>query len=90
MQEDNVYDLAAWRARRRPPACRRSGRRGWTSSRLYDALEAQGFELRFELPEAGGRVTCELRSHDGEAGARVVALRGRRGAGAARRRAAAA
>jgi hypothetical protein len=72
MQEDNVYELAAWRARLRPAGLPPEVAVEMDlASRLYDALEAQGFELRFELPEDGGPVTCELRSHDGEQSRRV-------------------
>jgi hypothetical protein len=63
---DNVIDLCEWRARRRPDPlpgdvldeCDAAGR-------VYDALLAQGHELRFDLPEDGGHVRVELRSIDG-------------------------
>ncbi len=66
MDHDNVYEMAAWRARRRPETLPAEVQAEMDlAGRLYDALEAQGFELRFDAPEDGGRVTAELRSHDG-------------------------
>ena len=63
---DNVIDLAAWRAVRRPEdvpsgvlaECDAAGR-------VYEAILAQGHELRFDVPEDGGRVRAELRSLEG-------------------------
>jgi hypothetical protein len=63
---DNVIDLLEWRAARRPeqlPA--ELSDELDAAGRVFDALLAQGHELRFELPEAGGRVRAELRSVDG-------------------------
>lgn len=64
---DNVIDLLEWRATRRPAdvpgsvldECDAAGR-------VYEALLAQGHELRFEVPEDGGRVRAELRSLEGQ------------------------
>jgi hypothetical protein len=71
---DNVIDLLEWRATRHPETvpgevlaeCDAAGR-------VYDALLAQGHELRFDVPESGGRVRAELRSVDGDV-VRTVAL----------------
>jgi hypothetical protein len=64
---DNVIDLAEWRAAHRPDEvpgdvlaeCDAAGR-------VYDALLAQGHELRFDVPPNGGRVRAELRSLEGD------------------------
>jgi len=64
---DNVIDMLEWRAVRRPEQvpgpvldeCDAAGR-------VYEALLAQGHELRFDIPDQGGRVRAELRSVDGE------------------------
>jgi hypothetical protein len=64
---DNVIDLDAWRARRRPDAVPREALDELDAAgRVYDALLAQGHELRFELPADGGRVRAELRSIAGD------------------------
>ena len=63
----NVIDLLEWRAAKRPEPvpgdvlaeCDAAGR-------VYDALLAQGHELRFDLPDDGGRVRAELRAVDGD------------------------
>ncbi len=66
-----VFDLAVARAKRAetsPPPIPTSV---WdemdAASRLYDALAAQGHELRFETGAPGEGVRAELRLVDGEA-----------------------
>jgi hypothetical protein len=73
--EDNVIDLQHWRAQRRPEEPPRDVMAAIDAAALvYDALVAQGHEVRFELPEEqGGRVRAELRSVDGDV-VRTVAL----------------
>ena len=52
---DNVIDLAAWRATRRPDAVPRDVLAEVDAAgRVYDALLAQGHELRFDLPSGTG------------------------------------
>jgi hypothetical protein len=64
---DNVIDLQEWRARRRPETLPREVLDELDDAgRVYEALLAQGHELRFDLPEVGGRVRVELRSVEGE------------------------
>jgi hypothetical protein len=71
---DNVIDLLEWRASHRPEPvpgdvlaeCDAAGR-------VYDALLAQGHELRFDVPADGGRVRVSLCDTDG-AVVRNVAL----------------
>jgi hypothetical protein len=71
---DNVIDLMDWRAHRRPdPIPAEALAEVEAAARAYDALLAQGHEVRFELPRDGGRVTAELRSLDGRL-VRPVAL----------------
>lgn len=71
---DNVIDLAEYRANRRPdPVPEEALAELDAASRVYDALIAQGHELRFDLPERGGRVRAELRAIDGTV-VRPVAL----------------
>ena len=66
--QDNVYDLATWRARLRPTALPPQVRTEIAlAGRLGDALAAQGFELRFEAPGGGRPVRAQLRSVDGDA-----------------------
>ena len=66
--QDNVYELSAWRARRRPNALPPQVRAEMRlATRLYDALAAQGCELRFEAPADGGPVRADLRTTEGEA-----------------------
>ena len=63
---DNVVDLARFRHRRAhqlPPELLDEVQ---MAGRVYEALLAQGHELRFEMPEDGGRVRAELRSVDGD------------------------
>jgi hypothetical protein len=63
---DNVIDLTDWRAHRRPdPIPAEALAEVEAAARTYDALLAQGHEVRFELPRDGGRVKAELRSLDG-------------------------
>ena len=63
---DNVIDMLEWRAHRRPdPVPFEALAEVDAAARAYDALLAQGHELRFDLPLEGGRVTAELRSLDG-------------------------
>jgi hypothetical protein len=70
--EDNVIDLQDWRAARRPaqlpPELLAEVE---AAARVYDALVAQGHELRFDVPEDGGHVRAELRSVDGDVVRRV-------------------
>ena len=71
---DNVIDLALERALRRPTAVPDEVLAELdAASRVYEALLAQGHELRFDLPAEGGRVRAELRSVDGDV-VRPVAL----------------
>src|SRR3712207_5174908 len=64
---DNVIDLLDWRAARRPERLPDAVLdEVEAAGRVYDALLAQGHEVRFELPgDDGGRVRAELRSLDG-------------------------
>lgn len=71
---DNVIDLQAWRAARHPETVPHEVLDEMDlAGRVYDALLAQGHELRFDLPREGGRVRAELRSLDGDV-VRPVAL----------------
>ncbi|HWT94211.1 MAG TPA: hypothetical protein VN238_14495 [Solirubrobacteraceae bacterium] len=64
---DNVIDLQAWRAARHPETVPHEVLDEMDlAGRVYDALLAQGHELRFDLPREGGRVRAELRSLDGD------------------------
>ena len=64
---DNVIDLVEWRVSRRPdPLPHDLLSELDAAGRVYDALLAQGHELRFDLPDIGGRVRVELRSIEGE------------------------
>ena len=64
---DNVIDLLEWRAARRPePVPREVLAELDAAARVFDALLAQGHELRFDLGSEGGRVRAELRSVQGE------------------------
>lgn len=64
---DNVIDLQAWRASRHPETVPAEVLDEMDlAGRVYDALLAQGHELRFDLPRDGGRVRAELRSLDGD------------------------
>ena len=73
--EDNVYELSAWRARLRPDAVPTQVRAEMQlAGRLYDALAAQGYELRFDSPGAGRPVRASLRTVEGRA-VRTVSLR---------------
>jgi hypothetical protein len=77
-----VYDLALARARRADPAAAQPVEEPVipvavleemeAASRMFDALHAQGHELRFE--QDGRRVRAELRTVDGEV-VRPVSLR---------------
>ena len=63
---DNVIDLQRFRLRREfalPPELLDEVQ---AAARVYDALLAQGHEVRFELPYAGGHVRAELRSLEGD------------------------
>ena len=63
---DNVIDLLEWRASRRPdPLPDDLISELDAAGRVYDALLAQGHELRFDLPGDGGHVRVELRAIDG-------------------------
>lgn len=63
---DNVIDLLEWRASRRPdPLPDDLVSELDAASRVYDALLAQGHELRFDLPADGSHVRVELRAIDG-------------------------
>ncbi len=63
---DNVIDLLDWRAARRPERLPEAVLdEVEAAGRVYDALLAQGHEVRFELPLDGGRVRAALRSLDG-------------------------
>lgn len=71
---DNVIDLQEWRARRRPETLPADVLDELDDAgRVYEALLAQGHELRFDLPDEDGRVVVELRSVEGEL-VRPVAL----------------
>jgi hypothetical protein len=67
----NVIDLAEWRAARHPePVPGEVLAELDAAARVYEALLAQGHELRFDLPETEtetgtGRVRAELRAIDG-------------------------
>ncbi len=64
---DNVIDLQEWRARRRPDTLPADVLDELDDAgRVYEALLAQGHELRFDMPADGGRVRVELRSIEGE------------------------
>jgi hypothetical protein len=64
---DNVIDLQEWRARRRPDTLPAEVLEELDDAgRVYEALLAQGHELRFDVPDHGGHVTVELRSTEGE------------------------
>jgi hypothetical protein len=65
---DNVIDLLEWRAARRPePVPSELQAELDAAARVFDALLAQGHELRFDLSEQDpGRVRAELRSVEGE------------------------
>jgi hypothetical protein len=64
-----VFDLAVARAKRAQSAPPPIPSSVWdemdAASRLYDALAAQGHELRFEAGAPGEAVRAELRSEDG-------------------------
>ena len=66
--ENNVVDLRQWRAQRRPEDPPSDVLDAIDAASLvYDALVAQGHEVRFDLPAGGdGRVRAELRSVDGD------------------------
>ena len=72
---DNVIDLLEWRAARRPePVPSELQAELDAAARVFDALLAQGHELRFDLCDQDpGRVRAELRSVEGEV-VRPVAL----------------
>ena len=63
----NVIDLSEWRAARRPePVPGEVLAELDAAARVYEALLAQGHELRFDVPETdGGHVRAELRAVDG-------------------------
>jgi hypothetical protein len=62
----NVIDLVEWRAARRPdPVPHEVLAELDAAARVYEALLAQGHELRFDVPEPDGRVRAELRVVDG-------------------------
>lgn len=64
---DNVIHLAEWRAQRHPERVPNEVLDEMDlAGRVYDALLAQGHELRFDLPREGGHVRAELRSLDGD------------------------
>ena len=65
---DNVIDLLEWRAARRPePVPNELQAELDAAARVFDALLAQGHELRFDLSDDDpGRVRAELRSVEGE------------------------
>ena len=66
---NNVIDLADWRAARRPePVPGEVLAEMDAAARVYEALLAQGHELRFDAPEppGTGRVRAELRVVGGE------------------------
>jgi hypothetical protein len=70
---DNVIDLQEQRALRRPESVPAEALHELDlAGRVYDALLAQGHELRFDLPP-GGPVRAELRSLEGHI-VRPVAL----------------
>lgn len=71
-----MIDLQQWRAHRRPEEPPADALAAIDAAALvYDALVAQGHEVRFELPDDddGTRVRAELRSVDGDF-VRTVAL----------------
>jgi hypothetical protein len=72
---DNVIDLVEWRAKRRPDMVPRDVLAEVDAAgRVYDALLAQGHELRFDVPSAAGeKVRALLRAIDGDV-VRDVAL----------------
>ena len=64
---DNVICLTEYRASRRPELVPDEVLAELdAASRVYEALLAQGHELRFDLPSDGGRVRAELRSVGGD------------------------
>ena len=64
---DNVIDLLEWRAMRRPESVPGEVLAELdAAARVFDALLAQGHELRFDLGAEGGRVRAELRSVEGD------------------------
>ena len=73
--ENNVVDLRHWRAQRRPEDPPNDVLDAIDAASLvYDALVAQGHEVRFHVPADGaGRVRAELRSVDGDV-VRAIAL----------------
>ena len=74
--KDNVIDLQQWRAHRRPEDPPSDALAAIDAAALvYDALVAQGHEVRFELSgdDDGTHVRAELRSVDGDV-VRPVAL----------------
>jgi hypothetical protein len=71
---NNVIDLLEWRAARHPESLPREVLAELDAAgRVYDALLAQGHEVRFDAPGSGARVRAELRSLEGEV-VRDVAL----------------
>ena len=64
---DNVIDLVEWRAQRRPDLVPRDVLAEVDAAgRVYDALLAQGHELRFDVPSGvGENVRAILRAIDG-------------------------
>lgn len=63
---DNLIDLVEWRAARRPdPVPREVLAELDAAARVYEALLAQGHELRFDVPHGAERVRAELRVIDG-------------------------
>jgi hypothetical protein len=65
---DNVVDLAAWRSERRPAQVPGEVLADLdVAARVYEALLAQGHELRFDVPEEAGSVRAQLRVVDGGA-----------------------
>jgi hypothetical protein len=70
----NVIDLVEWRATHHPePIPQELLNELDAAGRVYDALLAQGHEVRFDVPGHGGRVRAELRSVAGEV-VRAVSL----------------
>ena len=71
---DNVIDLLEWRAARRPESVPSEVLAELDAAgRVFDALLAQGHELRFDLGQDGARVRAELRSVEGDV-VRAVSL----------------